>query len=121
MAQKRCKPLSRRGHFWLNHVLEWQRSGVTQVQYCQEQNLSVATFRWWNRHLIRSNRVRSPQEGFQTEPATTFTEILMPGGSEAAAAYQYEILLPNHTQLRLRRNFDAEAVSTLVSLLVATC
>ena len=58
---------------------------------------------------------------FRSEPTTTFTEILLPQGSDAAAAYSYEIILPNRTQLRLRKNFDAEGVSTLVSLLGATC
>jgi len=35
--------------------------------------------------------------------------------------YAYEIILPNHTQLRLRQHFDADAVSTLVSVLGASC
>ena len=41
--------------------------------------------------------------------------------ASAAAAYAYEIILPNRTQVRLRQNFDAEAVAALVSLLGAPC
>jgi hypothetical protein len=37
------------------------------------------------------------------------------------SAYAYEIILPNRTQLRLRQNFDAEAVSALVSVLGGSC
>lgn len=37
------------------------------------------------------------------------------------AAYAYEIVLPNRTQLRLRQNFDAESVAALVSLLGVPC
>ena len=43
------------------------------------------------------------------------------GGGPAAAAYAYEIVLPNRTQVRLRQNFDPQGVSTLVSLLGAPC
>ena len=39
----------------------------------------------------------------------------------AAAAYAYEIILPNRTHLRLRQHFDAEAVAALVSVLGAAC
>jgi hypothetical protein len=55
------------------------------------------------------------------EPVPIFTEIRIPQGGEAAAAYAYEIVLPNRTQLRLRMNFDAQAVSTLMSLLGVPC
>ncbi len=62
-----------------------------------------------------------PQKERPTEPVTTFTEIRIPEGGAAAAAYAYEIILPNRTHLRLRQDFDAEAVAALVSLLGAPC
>jgi hypothetical protein len=52
MAQKTSKSLSPRGRFWHKQVQQWQRSGATQVQYCQEHKLSVAAFRWWHRKLV---------------------------------------------------------------------
>jgi hypothetical protein len=45
MAQKASKSLSPRGRFWHKQVQQWQRSGTTQVQYCQEHKLSIAAFR----------------------------------------------------------------------------
>ncbi|MCX5644890.1 MAG: hypothetical protein NTZ17_09420 [Phycisphaerae bacterium] len=121
MARKTSKSLSPRGRLWRKHVQQWQRSDTTQIQYCKEHNLSVTAFRWWRRKLRPGQQVRDPQKGLPREPVTTFTEIQMPQGGEAAAAYSYEIILPNRTQLRLRKNFDAEGVSTLVSLLGAPC
>ena len=121
MAQKTSKSLSPRGRFWLKHVQQWQRSQGLQIQYCKEHNLSVTAFRWWRRKLIHDGQVLDPEPGVQPEPVPTFTEIRIPEGDVAAAAYPYEIMLPNHTQLRLRKNFDAEAVTALVSLLRASC
>lgn len=121
MAQKTSKSLTPRGRFWHKHVQQWGRSGATHAQYCMEHKLSVAAFRWWRRKLRPGQQVRDPQKGLPREPVTTFTEVRMSQGGEAAAAYAYEINLPNRTQLRLRRDFDAEAVSALVSLLGATC
>jgi len=62
-----------------------------------------------------------PQKELPTALASTFTEIRIPAGDTTAAAYTYEIVLPNRTQVRLPQNFDAEAVSKLVSLLGAPC
>jgi len=122
MAQKKSQSLSPRGRFWRKHVQQCQRSGTTQVQYCKEHHLSVAAFRWWQRKLGHSQRVQDRQKGLRTEPVPTFTEIRIPeGGGPAAAAYAYEIVLPNRTQVRLRQNFDPQGVSTLVSLLGAPC
>jgi transposase-like protein len=121
MAQKTSKSLSPRGRFWRKHVQQWQRSGATQIRYCQEHDLSVPTFRWWRRKLTHGHPVVDPQKELPTSPVTTFTEIRIPEGGAAAAAYAYEIILPNRTQVRLRQNFDAEAVAALVSLLGAPC
>ena len=122
MAQKTSESLTPRGRFWRKHIQQWQRSGATQVQYCQEHDLSVPAFRWWRRQLIPSGHpVRDAQKRVPTAPAATFAEIRIPQGGETAAAYAYEIILPNRTQVRLRHNFDAESVAALVSLLGAPC
>ena len=120
MAQKTSKSLSARGRFWHKHVQQWQRSGATQVQYCKEHKLSVAAFRWWRRKL--GNDLPAP--GFRVRPPSasvpTFTEIRIPEGSEAAP-YAYEVVLPNGAHVRLCRDFDVQAVSSLVSLLGVPC
>ena len=121
MAQKTSKSLNPRGRLWLKRVQQWQRSDTTQIQYCKEHNLSVTAFRWWRRKLTQGHPVVDPPKELPAASVPTFTEIRIPEGGAAAVAYAYEIIFPNRTQLRLRKNFDAEAVSALVSLLGAPC
>jgi len=121
MAQKTSQSLSPRGRFWRKHVEQWQRSGATQGQYCNEHHLSIAAFRWWRRKLTQGRRVVDSPKELPPASVPTFTEIRIPEGDAVAAAYLYEIILPNRTQLRLRQNFEAEAVAALVSLLGAPC
>jgi len=121
MAQKTSKSLTPRGRFWRKHVQQWGRSGATHAQYCQEHKLSVTAFRWWRRKLVDDQPVPRPRKGSRPASVPTFTEIRIPEGGAAAASYAYEIILPNRTQLRLRQNFDAEAVAALVSLLGVPC
>jgi transposase-like protein len=122
MAQKTSQSLSPRGRFWRRHIQQWQRSGATQSQYCREHDLSIAAFHWWRRKLTCRHPRVGPRRGAPTEPVTTFTEIRLPeGDAVAAAAYAYEILLPNRTHLRLRKDFDPEAVAALVCRLRDSC
>jgi hypothetical protein len=121
MAQKTSKSLSSRGRFWHKHVQQWERSGAAQVQYCQEHKLSVAAFRWWRRKLADDQPGPGPRKRSRPASVPTFAEIRIPHSGEATAAYAYEIILPNRTQLRLRQNFDVQAVSALVSVLGAPC
>jgi len=121
MAQKASKSLSPRGRFWLKHVQQWQRSQALQIQYCKEHKLSVSAFRWWRRKLRGDPPVAGPRKGSRPASGPSFTEIRIPQGHEAVSAYAYEILLPNGAHLRLCRNFDVQAVSSLVSLLGVPC
>ncbi|MHB8108279.1 MAG: IS66 family insertion sequence element accessory protein TnpA [Candidatus Cryosericum sp.] len=120
MAQKTSKSLTPRGRFWRKHVQQWGRSGATQVQYCKEHKLSVPAFHWWRRKLVDDQPASRPRKKSRPASVPTFTEIRIPHGGEAAA-YAYEIILPNRTQLRLRQNFDVQAVSALLSALGASC
>jgi hypothetical protein len=120
MAQKTSKSLTPRGRFWHKHVQQWGRSGATHAQYCQEHKLSVAAFRWWRRKLVDDQPASSSRKRSRPASAPAFTEIRIPE-SGAGAAYAYEIILPNRTQLRLRQNFDVQAVSALLSALGASC
>jgi len=121
MAQKTLKSLSRRGRFWHKHVPQWQRSAMTQIQYCQEHDLSVAAFRWWRRRLPPDPPALEGPKPLPAASVPTFTEIRLPTGDGAAAPYAYEIILPDRTHLRLRPNFDPAAVAALVSVLRVPC
>jgi len=120
MARKTSKSLSPRGRFWHKHVQQWQRSDATQVQYCKEHQLSVPAFRWWRRKLANDLPAPGPRKRSRPASVPTFTEIRIPEGSEAAP-YAYEVVLPNGAHVRLRRDFEVQAGSSLVSVLGGPC
>jgi hypothetical protein len=35
--------------YWRDHFIRWQRSGLTQREYCQEHGLALSTFQLWRR------------------------------------------------------------------------
>ena len=113
--------LTDRGRHWLKHIEQWQASNTTQTQYCQDQNLSIGAFGWWRRRLRDVPGVNARQQPPAIKPRTRFAEISSHLISKPNMAYPYEIVLPNQKQLRLRKDFDVDAVSTLLSLLEPSC
>ena len=37
--------------YWEPYVAEWQHSGLSQIQYCTQKNLSLHKFRYWRDRL----------------------------------------------------------------------
>lgn len=33
--------------YWQGHLESWERSGLTQVEYCEKRGLSIKTFQRW--------------------------------------------------------------------------
>ena len=46
---------------WVEHVSEYQQSGLTQPEYAKRHNLNTATFRNWITKLKREERATSLQ------------------------------------------------------------
>ncbi len=124
-AGKLQRPLSERGRFWRGHLERWQRSGLSQAQYCRQQRLSVAAFGWWKGRLSRTRT--SPEPVSTPHPIEgrggSFVELTVTGGSDRAPAREvvYEIVLSEHRQLRLGSRFEPERVRQLLALLEAPC
>lgn len=123
-AGKQQRSLSKRGRFWRGHLQRWQRSGLSQAQYCRQQQLSAAAFGWWKGQLFR--RRTSPEPASAPRPiggwSGSFVELTVSGEDQAPAREAvYEIVLPDHRQLRLGSSFEPERVRQLLALLEDRC
>jgi hypothetical protein len=60
---------------------QWQQSGLTQKQYCEQNNIAYATFQYWLRRS-RSNQP-SPLPSFiklDAPPGCVYAELIVPNG-----------------------------------------
>ncbi len=123
-AGKGRRQLTERGRFWRRHLERWERSGLSQAQYCREHKLSAATFGWWKGQLSgRQRRQPGMTTGKKTSPEGTFVELSLPGSERMGASDSvvYEISLAHDRCLRLGRHFEPECVRQLVALLEGGC
>jgi transposase-like protein len=64
-------------------IEEWQRSKVSQKQYCREHDIAYHIFHYWYRKY-RDRQTTSTASGFveiKRVPAGPFAEFSFPGGS----------------------------------------
>lgn len=43
---------------WQQHIDEWQRSGLSQQDYCRIHGIALATFGYWRRKLKRNESAK---------------------------------------------------------------
>lgn len=46
--------------FWEPHIRGWKESGISQADYCRDQELNIRVFGYWKRKLCR----KTPGQGF---------------------------------------------------------
>ena len=130
-----------RARYWERWLREWERSGLTQAEYCRRHGLKAVNFAWWKRKLaggparVRSGRGCPPKRpdgrkgrrGPGEEPThrasshdgacPAFIEV---AGSPPAAP-SYEIILPCGRVIRLAHDFDPDRVTSLIDAVQRAC
>ena len=51
MALRRKSNFKSREQYWQEHISKWQRSGLTQSEYCKHNHLHRSTFAGWKKKL----------------------------------------------------------------------
>lgn len=134
MAQLKDRPSSSgqsrpRSEYWRGQHEAWLRSGLTQVDFCEQRDLSLAAFRWW-RWKLKSEDSGSTAPAAPLERNATMrlvpvrvvdseTPSPMPPSCPASinAPSCFEVLLKSGLCVRIPRDFDAESLSRLLRTL----
>jgi hypothetical protein len=123
-AGKRQQVVQARRQFWARHLQRWERSGLSQAEYCRRHQISAAAFAWWK---TRSTLTREAPPGTipreACRPHGSFVELTPAdeGGPVPTGGMVYEIVLPRRRCLRLGPGFERERVRQLLDLLEGSC
>lgn len=50
--------MTERARYWATQVTAWERSGLTQAEYCRRRRIKAGSFAWWKRQLLGPARGR---------------------------------------------------------------
>ena len=48
--------MTERAKYWASQVAAWERSGLTQAEYCRHRGIKAGNFVWWKRQLLEPKR-----------------------------------------------------------------
>lgn len=127
--------MSNRAKYWARRVESWEKSGLTQAEFCRRRGVKAVTFAWWKRKLRgaakRAYDRRSRSTTTRSRPEAKFAEVKWPdrmlaGGVPVAATSDarsggYEIVLTDGLLIRLPGDFDPTKVSQLIGLVASRC
>ncbi len=124
-AAQRQKVVMARRRFWARHLQGWKRSGLSQAEYCRQQQLSAPTLSWWKRQLATAQTRGHPAATRRQIRGKdrSFVELTRADGGAPLSGGEiaYEIVLPGHRRLRLGRHFEPERVRQLLRVLEGEC
>ena len=127
--------MSNRAQYWAQLVGAWEKSGLTQAEFCRRREVKAVTFAWWKRKLRgkadAGERRRQRSTASSRRRSAKFAEVVWPrrmlttGAAKSMSvdrpATGYEIVLADGLLIRLPGDFDPEKVSQLIDLVAPTC
>ena len=118
---------------WEGLVAAWEKSGLSQSEFCRRRGVKLVTFGWWKRKLkgVTSRRrsggkVSSRSRTRRANRRAQFVEVALPRSVAGATPLperdvgNYEIAVGNGCTIRLPRDFDVNQVTRLISAVTST-
>jgi hypothetical protein len=108
--------------YWRRLLRQWQRSGLTARQFCDQQAISQPSLYAWRREIARRDRQpttmlptahRADRAALTPAASPTFVKLAL----EATAPPAIEIVTADGRLLRVRPGFDADLLRQLLRLL----
>ncbi len=106
MSESQESSRSIKREHWRKHIDNWQSSGISQTKYCEQENISFASFSWWRTKGLKG-KTKSKKISFVPavikEPETAVSKLHI----------NIELIFPNQIKLVLPSNLP---VTNLVSI-----
>ena len=88
--------------FWEEHIQAWQQSGLTQVEYCRQNNLKNHQLCYWRKR-------------FSDPPDTDVTFVPVRFSSSKISRYGISVVTPNGYRIEFDNGFDFSKLRHLIT------
>jgi hypothetical protein len=97
--------------FWAAHIKAWEKSGLSQGEYCCRCNLKLSTFTWWR--WKERQKTTTASIALVPVPASHPKEIenIGPGGTGL------RLVVGHRCRIEIDEGFHADTFSRLISVL----
>jgi hypothetical protein len=108
--QTRQAQQAKKKRFWTVHLKARERSGLSQNEYCNRNQLSIGQFCYWKKKLLHCP---SPALDFVPVSVGSVESQAIPSNTDSGVT----ILLENSIKIRLTNDFTATTLAKVVSTL----
>ena len=114
------KEKTERAKYWEGIIAEQAETDTTIKAFCEERELSEASFYWWRRELQglnkRRSRRRSKKPG-SSAATSAFVEVVASPASACCGSSGVALRLDNGVSVVLDPGFDRDTLSAVLDML----
>jgi transposase len=104
--------MTERAKCWAELVGGWERSGLSQAEFCRRRGIKLGSFGWWKRQLRRPAGDAPARRGRPPKASKRFVEVRLTGASSTS---MYEVVLAGGRSVRVPSRFDPQTLSRLIA------
>lgn len=128
MARRLSRSRAARESFWRKTFARFERSGLSIRVFCEQERLSLSTFGWWRRKLLRLDRARAVREARSCPKTNGTSKVafaavrvlpeLRPAASPVFSnGTSAEVFLASGHRLKVPAGFDPVTLRHLMAVL----
>ena len=86
--------------YWRNKIIEWEKSGLSQIKFCTEKDIRLSTFQYWRGRL---NKLQKKEK---------FIPVMIPGRENSPKPI-LEFSVSDDLRISIKFNFQSEELLKL--------
>ena len=101
----RAEQLEQKRSYWKQHVESWQKTGITQVEYCRQHNLKHDQLVYWKKRFLNTDTDVS------FVPLKLADLLGIPAQPDRTSL---SLVVNNYFKIETRAGFDAQLLRQLI-------
>jgi hypothetical protein len=101
----RAEQLEQKRSYWMQHIDSWQKTSLTQVEYCRQHNLKHHQLVYWKKRFLK------------TETNVSFVPLKLEDLLETPTRHDQAsltLVINNQFKVEIRAGFDAQLLRQLI-------
>jgi hypothetical protein len=115
----RTRSRQRSPRWWRGHVDGWQKSGISQRDYCEAHGLALSTFQLWRRRLMADRPTVVPVEIVPVAHAASSPYLVLSRSEQAAPPPIVLVVGRGRYRLELSDGLSGATLRTVLNVLEA--
>jgi hypothetical protein len=103
----RAEDNKRKRDYWSSHIERWQESGLSQSDYCRENDLKDHQFVYWKKRIIQAEETAVRFVSLNLDPLTNKQPLQGPGCT-------LRLVVSNGLKIEVEAGFDPNLLKQLI-------